>query len=391
MVGLSQRLTSLVKAAPPLVPYVLTNLGKNIHSVPGQDHGFLTRVEELRKKIALTFVKSLTTLSFTQGEQHLLEIERQRMEDALLEIGEKLLTTKLFQSSSLNLFLKKLSTAKPELLQAIVAHKDPLVRLLVISAISRRRVHLEKELIERLDDPVRIVREAAHRALIRLGRGTDFGPVPKASRKGIARSIEKWGHWHALQQSELAKSAALAAAGKTAASLETLPLALVGDEQSELTTEVARMSEELVAANGDEQLAIIARLRDSKGTDNTDALALAIPKLSGDAQRQARDALTQRLTRMTAATLRDKLQDDNVEVRRAAALACGRKNAKEHIADLLQLLDDAEMDAVQAARLALKELTGQDFGPSSDAGSRKRADAAEAWRKWWKERQDKQK
>jgi HEAT repeat protein len=391
MVGLSQRLTSLVKAAPPLVPYVLTNLGKNVHSLPGQDHGFISRVEALRKKIALTFLKSLTTISLTQGEPQLLEIERQRMEDALLEIGEKILATKLFQSSSLNLFLKKLSTAKPELLQIHVGHKDPLVRLLVISAISRRRVPLEKELIERLDDPVRIVREAAHRALIRIARGTDFGPVQKASRKGIARSIDKWNRWHALQQSELAKSASLAAAGKKMGSLEADLLVLVGNEPPELTAEVTRMSEELVTAKGEEQLAVLARLRDSKGTDNTDALALSIPKLSGNAQSQARDALTQRLTRMTAATLRDKLQDDSVEVRRAAALACGRKNAKEHIPDLLQLLDDAEMDVVQSARLALKELTGQDFGPSSDAGSRKRADAADAWRKWWKERPDKQK
>ena len=391
MVGLSQRLTSLVKAAPPLVPYVLVNLGKNVFPGPGQDHGFIARVEELRKKIALTFVKSLTMISLTQGDKQFLEVERQRMEDALLEIGEKLLTLKLFQSSSLNLFLKKLSTAKPELLQIHVGHKDPLVRLLVISAISRRRVHLEKELIERLDDPVRIVREAAHRALIRLARGTDFGPVQGASRKGIARSIDKWSHWHALQQSELAKSAALAATGRLAASLETVPLALVGDEQSELTTQIARMSEELVAAKGEEQLAVLARLRDSKGADNTDALALAIPKLSGDTQRQTRDALTQRLTRMTAATLRDKLQDDSVEVRRAAALACGRKNAKEHIPDLLQLLDDVEMEVVQSARMALKELTGQDFGPSGDAGSRKRADAAQVWRKWWKEHQDRQK
>jgi hypothetical protein len=388
---LSQRLTSLVKAAPPLVPYVLVNLGKNVFPVPGQDHGFIARVEELRKKIAKTFVNSLTMISLTQGEQQFVEIERQRMEDALLEVGEKLLTMKLFQSSSLNLFLKKLSTAKPELLQVHVAHKDPLVRLLVISAISRRRVHLEKELIERLDDPVRIVREAAHRALIRIARGTDFGPVQKASRKGVARSIEKWTHWHALQQSELAKSASLAAAGKKAAALEADLLVLLGNEQPELTTEVARMSEELVTAKGDEQLALLARLRDSRGTDNTDALALAIPKLLGDTQRQARDALTQRLTRMTAATLRDKLQDDNVEVRRSAALACGRKNAKEHIPDLLQLLDDAEMEVVQSARTALKELTSQDFGPSSDASSRERADAAEAWRKGWKERSDKSK
>ncbi len=392
MVGLSQRLTSLVKAAPPLVPYVLVNLGKNVYPPPGQDHGFIARVEQLRKQITLTFVKSVTSLSFIQGERHLLEIERQRMEDALLEAGEKLLTMKLFQSSSLNLFLKKVSEAKPELLKTHVGNKDPLVRLLVISTISRRRVHLENELIERLDDPVSIVREAAHRALIRLGRGTDFGPTRGASHKGIARAIEKWNKWHALQLSEspemLAKRVSLAAAGKRVPS-DLIPVALIGDEHQELTTEVAKMSEELVNAQGDEQLALLARLRESKGIDNTDALALSIPKLTGEAQRQARDALAERLTRMTAATLRDKLQEDNVEVRRAAAAACGHKKAKEHIADLLPLLDDAEIDVVQSARMALVELTGQDFGPSRDVGTSKRADAATAWRKWWKERSDK--
>ncbi len=387
MVGLSQKLTSLVKAAPPLLPYVLINLGKNVYAAPGQDHGFIARVQDLRKQIAQTFVKTVTSMSFIQGEQHLLEIERQRLEDSLLEVGEKLLTMKLFQSSSLSLFLKKLSTAKPELLQTHVGHKDPLIRLLVISTISHRRLHLEKELIERLDDPVAIVREAAHKALIRLGRGTDFGPKPGASRKGIARAIEKWQHWHALQVNESPEMLAKRAADKRAADLAAL--VLIGEEQPELATEVAKMSEELVNAKGEEQLALLARLRESKGNDNTDAIALAIPKLTGDTQRQARDALTQRLAQMSAATLRERLQDDNIEVRRAAALACGRKNAKEHIPDLLQLLDDAEMNVVQSARKALTELTGKDFGPTTDADSRKRADAAEAWRKWWKDRPSK--
>jgi HEAT repeat protein len=118
---------------------------------------------------------------------------------------------------------------------------------------------------------------------------------------------------------------------------------------------------------------------------------LAIPKLSADAQRQARNALTQRLTRMSEGELRDKLQDDNVEVRRAAALACGRKKAREHIADLLQLLDDPERDVIQSARVVLTELTGKDFGPASDAGRQGRADAAAAWNRWWKEHHNGQK
>jgi HEAT repeat protein len=87
-------------------------------------------------------------------------------------------------------------------------------------------------------------------------------------------------------------------------------------------------------------------------------------------QYQARDALAQRMTRMKTTTLRDRLQDDNVDVRRAAALACGRKKEVEHIPELLQLLDDPEPPVIQAARKALKELTGEDFGPDEEAGTR---------------------
>lgn len=396
MVGLSQKLTSLVKAAPPLLPYVLINLGRNVFPRPGQDHGFFRRVQSLRNQLTLTFIKSVTTSSLVRAEDPLQEIERQRLEDALLEIGEKALTTKLFQASSLNLFLKKLSVATPELLRTHVGDKDPFVRLLVISTISRRRLHLEKELIERLDDGIPIVREAAHRALVRVARGTDFGPRRGASHTGIARAIAKWSRWQVLQESEspemIAKRAAQAALGKRSAiaPLDIASIIFDGKDRPELA-EAGKISEELVNAKGDDQQAVLARMLDSKVAETTDALALAIPKVSGDIQRQARDALTQRLARMTANMLREKLQDDNLEVRRAAALACALKYAKERIPDLLQLLDDPEMDVIQSARQALTELTGEDLGPPRDAPRLRRAEATAAWRKWWKKQQEEQK
>ena len=174
-----------------------------------------------------------------------------------------------------------------------------------------------------------------------------------------------------------------------AAPLDIVPIVLAHDDRPALSPEVGKVRDELVNAKGDNQTAVLARLRDAKDSDSIDALALAIPKLSGDIQQQSRDALAARLTRLPAAMLRDKLQDDRMEVRCAAALACGRKIAREHIPDLLQLLDDPEMDVVQSARVALTELTGEDFGPSGDADRSGRADAVASWRKWWKERQSK--
>ncbi|HEY7426760.1 MAG TPA: HEAT repeat domain-containing protein [Gemmataceae bacterium] len=325
--------------------------------------------------------------------------QREQLEDALLEVGEKLLAARLFQQSSLRLFLNRLPVEKPETLRQQLKDNNPLVRWLVASAIGRRHLHLETDLIERLNDPHPAVREEIHKALVRIARDTDFGPVAGASRTGIARSVEKWRHWLALQTGEssdtVAKGDTVAVTAKPGKVDPAKAIHLVLDHGSrELQTvppEVTQLCDELVKTRGDEQMSVLARLRDAKGIDNTDALALAIPKLPvGATQREARDALAQRLTRMTAATLRDKLQEDAVEVRRAAALACGRKKATEHIPDLLQLLDDPEVAVIQAARTALKELSGEDFGPDEEAGRRGRASAAAAWRKWWKEHQSEQ-
>jgi hypothetical protein len=269
-----------------------------------------------------------------------------------------------------------------------------LVRWLVASAIGRRHLHLEPDLIERLSDPHPAIREVARIALIRIARGTDFGPIPGASQRTLERSTQKWRQWLALQQGasleKAAKETAIAQGQQAKpGTLELAPLLLVHDEKPVLSPDAAKTSDELVNAKGDEQVSLLARLRDDKNSDSTEALSLAIPKLSGEIQQQAREALTERLARLPSSALREKFQDDNSEVRSAAALACGRKIAKEQIGGLLQLLDDPEMAVIQSARVALTELTGEDFGPTSDADRRGRAEAITAWRNWWKERQSK--
>ena len=69
-------------------------------------------------------------------------------------------------------------------------------------------------------------------------------------------------------------------------------------------------------------------MRDAKGILYTEALAVAIPHLEGQVRKQAREALAERLSRMTSATLGLKLEDDDTEVRRAAALAVAMKEDK---------------------------------------------------------------
>jgi len=85
---------------------------------------------------------------------------------------------------------------------------------------------------------------------------------------------------------------------------------------------------------------------------------------------------------MTAKTLKDKLEDTDPEVRRAAALACGMKEDKAFIPQLIELLQDKELTVMRAAHASLKSLSGEDFGPQGEgsAGDLKRA--VDAWKAW---------
>jgi hypothetical protein len=150
-----------------------------------------------------------------------------------------------------------------------------------------------------------------------------------------------------------------------------------------------RMSDELATANDGQQSDLLTRYKEGKGQAYTQALAGAIPRLKGENKIKAREALAERLTRMTADTLRTELKDDDPEIRRAASLACAMKDDKIHVPDLIPLLDDPEPLVGRAAHAALKSLTSQDFGPPKDASSKDRAKAMEAWKDWWVKQENK--
>jgi hypothetical protein len=149
-------------------------------------------------------------------------------------------------------------------------------------------------------------------------------------------------------------------------------------------SEAERLAQELASAVGERQAALLQQLRDGKGAEFTEALAHAIAVLDGNVQKEARNALAERLARMTSGTLRAKLKDPNAEVRRAAALACAMKSDRELVADLIRTLDDSDRWVTRAAAVALRTLTGEDFGPSASASAEERAKSILAWKAWWK-------
>jgi len=143
-------------------------------------------------------------------------------------------------------------------------------------------------------------------------------------------------------------------------------------------TEGALMARELFQAPAERRGPLIEKYRDGKGVTFTEALAGAIPRMDGEAKSKARDALAERLTRMKADTLVRYFQDQDAEIRRAAALAAAMKEDKALIADLIPLLEDSEPTVARAAHAALKDLSGEKFGPSADE-----------WKTWWKKHQGK--
>jgi hypothetical protein len=145
--------------------------------------------------------------------------------------------------------------------------------------------------------------------------------------------------------------------------------------------------EELLRASEDQWILRLAAIRDGKGGVYTQALLIAIRRAGEDKAGAIRQALAERLTRMTAETLRQYLKGDDPELRRATVLAMAMKDDKTLIPDLITALLDEEEMVVRAARVGLKSLTGQDFGPLPGADLRARSAAAHAWLDWFRKQQ----
>lgn len=401
MAGLSAKLTSLVEAAddPCLMTYSVMNLGAGVPPPTNKSNlGFARRLQSLRMQLVRKWFSPMGPVARRKRQlqeliQRQQDVVRRRREKELLDIQERKLAEELFQRSSLEVFVRKLPDEPEDTLRRDLQDDSPLARLLVVHTIGRRRLHLETELIERLGDAHPAVRQAAREALVRIARGTDFGPSARASKGAIARSTEKWRQWLALQQiatrGSLAPPPTPGADGEDVVRFDpemAMKSVLGSPGAASLRTwdgEVGRLADELVKADRTQRDEVLTRLKEAKGVKHTDALALAIPRLPDDLQNRARDALAERLTRMKAKTLRDKLDDEDAEVRRAAAKACALKGSKEHVPDLIRLLGDLEPEVADAAHRALCKLTGKDFGPQPDSSPEQVRRAAADWQAWW--------
>ena len=147
-----------------------------------------------------------------------------------------------------------------------------------------------------------------------------------------------------------------------------------------------RLAAALRRAPPEQRDQLLASYRDAKAEHYTDGLANAIPHVKGAFQAKIRAALVERLARLPADLLRARMQEDNEELCRAAALACIRKLDPDMLPDLIGLLLDPDAELADGAHHALKRATGEDFGPGVDAGPEDRHAAAAKWQAWHRER-----
>lgn len=147
--------------------------------------------------------------------------------------------------------------------------------------------------------------------------------------------------------------------------------------------EAATLAAQLILAAEKDWTTVLHKLRDAKGIVHTQALVTAVGRLDGDKRKLAREALAERLTRMTAKSLREMAKVEDAEWRRAALLAMAMKDDKGHIPDLIAAIEDEEDIVVRAARAGLRSLTGgEDFGPGATSTAGEKAIAAARWREW---------
>ena len=146
--------------------------------------------------------------------------------------------------------------------------------------------------------------------------------------------------------------------------------------------EAAKLAGELLRSSDKDWPGLLKKIRDAKGAVHTQALVACANRLEGDRRKAAREALAERLTRMTGETLRTMAKDEDAELRRGAVLAMAMKDDKAHIPDLITALLDDEEVVVRAAKAGLKSLAGQDFGPGANATAVDKRSAVSAWNDW---------
>jgi hypothetical protein len=324
------------------------------------------------------------------AQQQVLAMQREQ----ILQAQQLLLLQQRYWEK---LFRTTVEMSEPEL-RATLTHKAPDRRFLATYMVGERLLEWPEELIPRLEDDIESVRQAARRSLIilsflalnpeeaqqirspqrtvaarplsELQPPVDFGPNPRANRTARAEAAKQWRQWWADRAPKSSgPGSELATTKKPGRKKES-----------------ERLADALLESSPGSRQDLIAKYRDEKGVPYTEALAIASARASGEVRQQLRDALGERMKRMTDRELGEYLTDTDAEIRRTAALALASQKSTGHITRMIDMLLDAQPSVQQAAHAALCYLSREDFGPRVNATETEKQEAAGRWRQWWAEK-----
>ena len=271
--------------------YVLANLGRGVDPVSPAD--YLEKIKLIRQ-IALDHKMRLMILQPNQQFQQNLS---QLWGQVQTQLAKPLDRTRLEEQTSLQ---KVLARSEAPALRAKLKDQNPQHRLMTVQTIGQRRIPLEAELIERLNDPEPMVRWAVYQALVRLARGADFGPRPNAGKVERARAVAKWRAWLALQED--------------APKVNSVP-------PTEQEAEALKLCATFLQANPKDQLRMLDEWQGQEGEAITMALSGVLADLKSERQAKVRQTLTNRFAALANEAVAEFLTDDDPELRCAAARA----------------------------------------------------------------------
>lgn len=168
--------------------YVFENLGKPIP--PGNKYHDAFRQNRLQLQ------QELVGKAFVQPADLMRALQELPVRAFLQKQFEQMAAK---HAETIDGLLRELSKEEPVVIANRLLDPDPMMRWLAVQVGGKKRMPIEHDLIRLLADPHPLVRQAAHQALYRLSRGTDFGPDAKATAKQVASSQVAWREWLAIQ------------------------------------------------------------------------------------------------------------------------------------------------------------------------------------------------
>jgi hypothetical protein len=155
-----------------------------------------------------------------------------------------------------------------------------------------------------------------------------------------------------------------------------------GGAKTPSSMSITDLEKAIAKESGAKLKTMLAEAEKRQGTKAVDLLLLGIANPDAEIAKLSQGLLTKNLQHQSGDVLKTLLKHDRKDMRIGAAQAIGAKKLR-YGKELIGLLQDGDDDVRQAGRAALKQISGVDYGPESDASFGARESAVERWRDWW--------